>query len=130
MIRVTGEIIMERDLESVAKLTWMWHDATVIKIELLFNNETDASVVVFSEINHEENISLLESMGIFSRCVCIVCSHLYEVNLEGVFPNTDLPTIAHWNVEMSGIYGIKSEIQSNNGESIKITSRFVLLTQW
>lgn len=121
---------MELSLDDIAELTWLWHDAEVSKIELAYDAKNGASVVVFSEINYEEDISVLKRWGISGRLVRVDYLHLFEVHINGFFSNSRLPTISYWNVQKSGIYGIKSKIQCTNGENIQVTSRSVFLSQW
>ena len=121
---------MELSLGDIAGLTWLWHDAELTKIELAYDASNDASVVLCSEINYEEDISVLKPWGISSRLVRVECSYVFEMHVNGFFSNSRLPTIAYWNAQKSGTNGIRSEIQCVDGENIQVTSRSVLLSQW
>ena len=114
-------------LDDVHLLTWIWHDAELFLIEILWSDDGEMAVRLRCEINPEEDRQMLINQGIQGPLVNVEfrgATHL-QTNLLGICSSREV--MLKWNVSNSE--PVHHHIEFSCGSTIDLNAEQVWLSE-
>lgn len=79
-------------------ISWIWHDASLVCLQIDWSTQGDMRVVLHTDLNPEEDTSELTNLGVDSRFVSIQFGTVWRFQTDSTGDYSGMSTIDAWEI--------------------------------